>query len=902
MNSLWITGLSFAYLAILFAIAYFIERRSHTARSWVRSPWVYSLSLTVYCTAWTYYGSVGRAAAGGPEFLTTYLGPAITAPLWWLVLRKLIRVCKAQRITSIADFISSRYGKSSLLGVMVTIFCLLEGFPYMALQLKAIANSLHILANPDTSRTATPPFFGDSTFYMAGGLAVFTILFGTRKAEATEQHAGMVGAIAFEAIVKLLAFLAAGLFVTYLVFNGFGDIFEQAASQPDLRELFTLNPQTDYTHWFFTSLLSALAVLLLPRQFQVAVVENVDETHVRKAIWLFPLYLLITNLFVLPIAFGGKLLFSQTPVDADTYVLAIPLHFGQQLLALLVYIGGFSAASGMIIVSVIALSTMVSNNLVMPWVVRSRWFRQHFSNRFVQVLLYSRRLSICLILLLSYAYFKGIAEYYSLVSIGLVAFAAVAQFAPAVLGGLYWKQGNKTGAIAGISAGFLMWVYTLVLPSLVGAKWLPVSLMNDGLWGIGWLRPFALFGLEGLDYISHGAFWSLFFNTVLYVGCSVFFSQSALEKQQVEVFVDVFDRNKSFSKPKRQLTATLPDLRTLLARFLGETRTQEALDNFSRRHSLQPDMPAGARLVSYAERLLAGAIGTASARVVVASVAKEELAMEDVVDILKESQQLLSLNRELKKKSSELQKATQELQQANQQLQELDELKDEFLSTVTHELRTPVTAIRAFAEILHDNPGLTEAERQQFLHTILTETERMSRLITQVLDLEKYESGKQIIQCEAVSLKNLVQESVEAVSQLIREKSIRLEVYLPHALPILLADSDKLKQVLLNLLSNAIKFCETCIQIRMLAEENRLRLEVSDDGRGIQEEEKALIFNKFYQTRNQNHQKPMGSGLGLAISRKIVELHGGTLSVSSQPGEGATFRVELPLTEALVPN
>lgn len=904
-----VIGLSFGYLALLFAIASFIEGRSQRATRLVRNPYVYALSLCVYCTAWTYYGSVGRAAAGGIEFLSIYLGPSLMASVFWLVLRKIIRICKVQRITSIADFISSRYGKSSLLGVVITLFCLLEAIPYTALQLKAISNSLYIIANPDTGTIRTgwnglADVFSDATFYITLGLAFFVILFGTRRVDTTEQHAGMVGAIAFETLVKLLAFLAGGLFVTYGVFNGFGDIFTRAAQRPEWQNLFVLGQKTSYANWLWTIFLSAMAVMFLPRQFQAAVVENTHEKHLDKAMWLFPLYLLIMNIFVLPIAFGGKLVFVGANVDADTYVLALPLYFQQHLLTLLVYIGGFSAATGMVIVAAIALSTMTSNNLIMPLLVKSNWFKQRFSNNFVPVLLYSRRVSIVFTLLLSYAYFKIVAGYYPLVSIGLVAFAAVAQFAPAVLGGIFWKGGSRHGALAGLLAGFVIWFYTLLVPSVAGAHMLPESLMTEGPLGLGWLRPTALFGLDGLDSISHTMFWSMFLNVSLYVGVSLFSQQNALERSQAEIFVDIF----KYSKAEENTvvwkgTAYIPDIQSLLVRFLGERRTEQALQAFYRKHRITQIKSTGkadARLVSYAEKLLAGAIGTASARIMVASVVKDErIDLEGVVDILRESQQLMRLNKELQQKSLELEKATNELRDVNARLKQMDEQKDEFLSTVTHELRTPVTAIRAFSEILYDNPDLDEAEKRHFLETITKETARMNRLISQVLDLEKYESGKQVLQTERLHVAALITEATDSVAQLARERHICLETNVPDHLPEVVADRDRILQVLLNLLSNAIKFCDAEKGRIWVAAENtgtELQISVTDNGNGIDTNDHELIFNKFYQIRNQHPHKPIGSGLGLSISRKIVELHQGRIWVESTPGQGSTFRFALPHT------
>ncbi|AMR26063.1 histidine kinase [Hymenobacter psoromatis] len=929
MNKFLVLFFSFGYLALLFGVAYAAERRSAARKSLVANPYVYALSMAVYCTAWAYYGSVGRAAHQGLSFVGIYLGPALLAPAWWLVLRKIIRVCRQQRLTSIADFISARYGKSAALGALATAGCVLGVVPYIALQIKAIASSYVVLTGAGSSQASGPALF------TAGTLAVFTILFGVRSVEATERHEGMVLAVALESLVKLLAFLLVGLFVTYGLFGGFADLFDQAAAAPALRQLFTLRGAgTGSAEWLTLLVLSMSAVLLLPRQFQVAVVENTNEDHLRKAMWLFPLYLLIINVFVLPIAFGGMLKLGGRGLDADTFVLALPLAAGRPWLALLTYVGGLSAASSMIIVETIALSVMLSNHLLMPWLVRVPAARPAVQERWFaylrRVALQSRRLAVVAVLALAYGYYAVVGRQLPLVNTGLVSFAAVAQFMPVVLGGLYWKGGTRRGATLGLLVGFGIWFFTLVLPTLVGPGRLPASLLTEGVGGISWLRPGALFGLEGLDYLSHGLFWSWFFNIGGYVGLSLAVPPTPLELRQADVFVDVFQRRSLDEEvsgwPGR---APLPDVRALLLGFLGKKRTNQALRAFAERFpdalpptplspaqapetrnqepetsSQEPETwhpePADPRLLLYAEKLLAGTLGPASARLLLASVAGvEEVSYGQVVGILKESQQLLEANRQLHKQSRQLQRLTDELRQAYDQLQVLAMQKDEFLYTVTHELRTPLTSIRALAEILADNPNLEEEEQQRFHLTIGREAERLTRLITLVLDLEKYESGQATLSRAPLALADVAREAAEAVEQLARARGITLRLDVPAALPPLPADHDRLMQVLINLLSNAVKACPDDgtgrITLRAWSVANALIMCVEDNGHGIARPEQHLIFDKFFQAPNQTMRKPAGTGLGLAISRNIVELHRGRLWVESAPGQGARFFVELPL-------
>ncbi|MCM2252947.1 MAG: histidine kinase, partial [Ramlibacter sp.] len=461
---------SFAYLGILFAIAYWGDKRADAGRSIIANPYIYALSMAVYATSWTFYGSVGRAAAGGVGFLPIYLGPTLMAALFWLVLRKMIRISKVNRITSIADFIGARYGKSALLGGLVTVIAVVGIVPYIALQLKAVNGSYMILQQyPHVVMPAKGQveLFNDTALYVALLLAAFAFLFGTRHLDATERHEGMVAAIAFESLVKLLAFLAVGAFVTFGLYRGFGDLFAQASRLPRVEELLTLGgPTRNYGSWASLVFLSMLSILFLPRQFQISVVENVNENHLLKAIWLFPIYLFAINIFVLPIAFAGLMTFPAGQVDADFFVLALPMARQQEALALFVFIGGLSAATGMVIVETIALSTMICNDLVMP--VLLRWKALALSQRadLSGLLLAIRRGAIVFMMMLGYVYYRVVGEAYALVSIGLVSFAAVAQFAPAMLGGMYWKAGTRSGALAGLSAGFAVWAYTLLLPAI----------------------------------------------------------------------------------------------------------------------------------------------------------------------------------------------------------------------------------------------------------------------------------------------------------------------------------------------------------------------------------------------------------------------------------------------------
>ncbi|MBX3605534.1 MAG: histidine kinase [Piscinibacter sp.] len=869
---------SFAYLLLLFAVALYADRRARAGASVIGNAWIYTLSLGVYCTAWTYFGSVGRAATSGLWFLPIYLGPTLAMLLAWTVLRKMVRIARIGRITSIADFIASRYGKSRMLAALVTVIALVGILPYVALQLKAIASGLAVLTAAPEDLHA--PWWRDSTLYIALVLAGFTLAFGTRHLDTSERHEGMVAAIAFESLVKLAAFLAVGAFVTWGLFDGLRDISARAAAVPSLQALTGLGGVHDggqfaAGQWAALTLLAMLSVIFLPRQFQVMVVENVDERHLRRASWAFPLYLLLINLFVLPIALGGLLHFGSGRADPETFVLSLPLSAGEPALALVAFIGGLSAATGMIIVEAIAIATMVSNDLVMPLLLR--W--QRAGERDLSVLpLAVRRAVIVALLLLGYLYFRIAGEAYALVSIGLISFAAVAQFAPALLGGMYWKGGTRAGALAGLSAGFVLWAWTLLLPSIAKSGWLPTGFVEHGPFGIGLLRPEQLLGLDGLDNLTHALLWSLLANIGLYVGVSLLRLPSAREAAQAQLFVDVFRRAPAAGPVFWRGRARLAELQQLAARVLGAEAAQRLFADWARRRGLvatqyiEPD----AQLVAHVETQLAGAIGSGSAHAVVAAVVEEEpLAPDEILRMVDEASEVRALNR---------------------RLEDLDRQKDDFMSSVTHELRTPLTSIRAFAELMRDDPGMDTAQRQQFLGLVVDETARLSRLVNQVLDMAKIESGHAEWRNESLDLRELVAHAVQTTAGEFRERGAQVEVHAPDRMPPLQADRDRLLQVLLNLLTNAAKFVPAGrgrVTVTLAADERAAHVQVCDNGPGVPKDQQALVFEKFRQGGDASN-RPQGTGLGLPISRQIVEHYGGRMWLKSEPGQGSCFGFDLP--------
>ncbi|MEO1049755.1 MAG: sensor histidine kinase [Bacteroidota bacterium] len=892
----WIIILiSLGYLGLLFVLAHFMDKRARVGKHLIKYKWVYALGIPVYCTAWTYYGSVGNAVNDGWEFLTIYIGPLLTMPLWWIVMRKMIRICEVQRISTLPDLISLRYGKSLTISVLSSVLIVLGIIPYISIQLKSITNSYEILAyGAYQDSNMANLFLNDTAFYLSVILALFIILFVFRSIETTDKHFGMMGAIAIDSVVKLVAFIAVGVYVTYVLFNGFGDIF----SQIDKETLgkFEHLPESSGIEWFFMLLLSMSAIMLLPRQFQVTVAENTNENHLKTAIWVFPLYLLLINIFVVPIAMGGKLLLPAS-IDPDSYVLAIPLMSNKEGLALFTFIGGFSAATGMIIVSTISLALILSNNVIVPVILKSLEGRNIYSS----LPLRSRRLAVFGILILAYLYYKFIADRFPLASIGLISFAAIIQFAPAVLGALFWKDANKQGAMSGLIIGFVVWGYTLVIPTVIEVGLLPESLMHDGPFGIGWLRPESLFG-SSLPFIAHGTLWSLFFNTLAFFAASIFTEQSGKERNQAELYVDIYQYStKSAEKLVWKGEMVYQDLVKLAENLLGKDRMAEAIDNYRQRYGeTHQDGVVDAKFVNYTERLLSGAVGSASAHLLISSMAKEdEIELKDVIVLLKETSETARLNEELQYKSSQLRRQADELEEANERLKNLDKEKDDFISTVTHEMRTPLTAIKAFVEIIQDNPEIEEQERSRFLGTINDEIDRMTRLINQVLDMEKLESGATTIASTTISPYQILNDSIKSLEHLILSKEIKLNQQFGDDVNSveITGDEDRLKQVFINLISNAIKYAseeQPFITIQCETDQSALIISITDNGRGIKKENMTRIFEKFFQARDQTRKKPKGTGLGLSISKKIIELHKGTIEVTSEWQKGSTFIIRLP--------
>ena len=634
--------IALAYIGFLFLVASYGDRRKELVRGARARLLIYPLSLAIYCTSWTFFGSVGVAARTGFDFLTIYIGPVLMVGLGWPLIVRIARLAKAQNITSIADFIAARYGKSQAVAATVALIAIVGMIPYIALQLKAVSASVEtILAAGAAGNAAAPPVVGDIALFVALLMAAFGVLFGTRHTDATEHQDGLMLAIAAESIIKLVAFLAVGAFVSFVMFPGPAQLLADAWRHPQAAAALTRAPQA--AGFAAMTVLSLFAIVLLPRQFHVAIVENHSEAEIRRAAWLFPLYLVLINLFVMPIAVAGLLTFPAGGTDADMFVLALPLKAHSQLFAAIAFIGGLSAATAMVIVETVALAIMVSNDIVIPLALARRGDPAGESGNAGAQLLTVRRIAIFAILFLAYVYYRS-AGPAQLSAIGLLSFAAIAQLAPAVFGGLLWRRGNAAGAIAGMSAGIVVWAYTLLLPSISDA-----GIAIDGPFGVDWLRPQGLFGLQ-LPPLVHGVVLSLFANIAFYFGCSLWSRPTAIERLQADVFVPTSLAPIAPSFRLRRASVTIEELIATVARYLGEERTRESFVSFaaSRRLNLDPQAEADFQLLQYAEYLLASAIGAASSRLVLSLLLrKRTVSTKAALKLLDDANAAIHYNREI---------------------------------------------------------------------------------------------------------------------------------------------------------------------------------------------------------------------------------------------------------------
>ncbi|SFR36238.1 His Kinase A (phospho-acceptor) domain-containing protein [Yoonia tamlensis] len=881
-----VIAFSLCYVAFLFFVAFWAERRAKRGNAtWLHSPLIYTLSLSIYCTAWTFYGAVGYAARSGLEFVTIYLGPTLMMIGWWWILRKLVRIGRAQRITSIADLVSSRFGKSTSLGVIVTVISVVAATPYIALQLQSVTLSFAVFAqsggqlwqDADLNATAT---------WVAVGLFVFTVIFGTRNLDANERHHGIVIAIAVEAVVKLIALLAVGVFVVWGIAGGPAEMMQRIDNSQ-----IVLWDQ-DGGRWISLIFLSGAALLCLPRMFQVLVVENADERHLAIASWAFPTYLFLMSLFVVPIAVVGL---DLLPVGSnpDLFVLTVPLQEGKQGLAMLSFLGGFSSATSMVMVATIALATMVSNHIVVPvWLSLRPSQQAVISGDIRHVILLARRLSIAGVLFLGLVYYRLSGGGTALAAIGLVSFSGAVQILPAMLGGVFWRGATRLGAATGLLIGLTVWLWTLFLPSFGDAALIGQTVLDQGPFGMAWARPQALFGIVGLDPLVHGLLWSMLLNTAGFIIVSLVTFPTPLERLQGAQFVNVFEHSAA-APAWTTAAAGAEDLLIMAQRIMGSEQAQAIFEREAVRQGKKGFLPeVTPSFVELLERDLAGSVGAATAHAMVGQlIGGSGVSVEDLIAVADEAAQILEYSSRLEAKSAEQEQTARALREANDKLTALSIQKDAFLSQISHELRTPMTSIRSFSDILRDGEiGL--AEQKRYSGIIHDEAIRLTGLLDDLLDLSVLENGQVMLHVKTGNLGQLLERAIGAAGGLGDAFEIRSAPDLGDMR--VTTDLDRLVQVFINLIANARKYCDAqtpCLRISCADHGDSYLIDFIDNGSGIAPENQQLIFEKF--SRVADGSKAGGAGLGLAICREIMRRLGGDIAYLN--GQyGTAFRVTLP--------
>jgi signal transduction histidine kinase len=752
--------------------------------------------------------------------------------------------------------------------------------PYIALQLQSVTLSFGAFANSESLSDNT------AALWLGAGLALFTILFGTRNLDVNERHHGVVMAIAVEAVVKLCALVAVGVFVVWGVLGGIGPVL----SEIDASKVATWD--VNGNRWIALTFLSGAAFLCLPRMFQVLVVENADEGHLHTASWAFPTYLMLMSLFVIPIAVAGlKIL----PIGSnpDLFVLSLPLSLEQDALAMFAFIGGFSSATSMVIVASLALATMVSNHIVMPiWIKWSEHRVREFGD-VRRIILISRRFAILLIILLGYIYYWISGGGAALAAIGLVSFAGVTQVLPAMLGGIFWRGANRIGATAGLLVGFSIWLYTLFLPSLGNVY--SAAFLAEGPWGIWWLRPQALFGVTELDPLVHALFWSMSLNALTFFVGSLISFPTPIERLQGAQIVNVYDHS-STQRGWSGRAAQSEDLMIMAQRILGVKQAralfQAEVQNQGGQGYLPDPTPEFLRTL---ERELAGSVGAATAHAMIGqTVGGTSVSVQDLMAVADEAAQIMEYSNRLEEQSRELTSTAQELQSANEKLTQISIQKDAFLSQVSHELRTPMTSILSFAQILRDGASLKGQEQSRYASIIHDESVRLTRLLDDLLDLSVLENGQVNLNIATGRVQNLIDRSIATVIAGDAAMQMQIDCKIPDDLHSLTTDLDRLGQVFINLISNAKKYCDAAspkLQISAHQSGSDVIIDFVDNGIGIPAQDRDFIFEKFARV---GEQKTGGAGLGLAICKEIIARLGGEITYLSGH-RGAAFRVQVPV-------
>lgn len=890
MNSYLLFALVILYLGILFFIAYFAEKKRSSF--WVNNPYVYSLSLAVYCSAWTYYGSIGVAANQGLEYMAIYVGPIIIIPSWIYLNSKIIRISRVNKISSIADFIGLRYGNSRSLSAIIALVCILAIIPYIALQIKSISETFHLITETENSTS----ILFDSSTYVVIIIALFSSYYGTKYVDASEKRLGIISAVAAESFFKLIFFVILGLFVVYVVFNGFEDIYRQAEKLPDFAAKNSFNGLEGSFNWFLMLMLSMSAIFLLPRQFHTAIIENRKEKHIKTAIWLFPLYLLIFNFFVFPIAWGGKILFFGQDVNPELYSILIPQKFGNIFISTLVFFGGLSACISMIIISSISLSIMLSNNIIIPYGWLDKFKSENDTDN-TKSIVNIRKVSIFLLIISGFIFYKYLLLGKSLFSIGLVSFVLIAQLGPSFFGAIFWRRGTYAGSVSGIIVGVLLCFLGLILPSF-SENFVQSEFYQSEF--------FSFFKIPYLSPITQIFFWSMLVNSALFILISANTVSNYRERNYAELYVDIDDYIQNHENAYIwKGTANVSDIQKILGRFLGQKKTEQALKIFNLKYNITDESDtADSRFIKFSENLLSGRIGTASAKILIEGVTKEDkISLPEVLQILEESKENISINKQLSEQSSQLLKLSGDLQVANINLIEKDQQKDEFLDSVAHELRTPLTAIRATSEILLDDEDMPAELKKDFLKNIISESDRLNEIINDILYLDKLETGTISLHISDNNIIETFKKSLKPLLHLFDQRHLHhSEVHLLEN-EIYRFDEQRMIQVFQNILGNALKFTneQGMIQTKFQEKDDQLKISIFNTGKTIPEEDLEFIFDKFYQSKNQNLRKPIGSGLGLAICKKIMIAQNGNIEVKNKE-IGVSFEIYLPKENESVSN
>ncbi|SKA13134.1 sensor histidine kinase [Vibrio cincinnatiensis] len=1002
MQGWLVIPVSLVYLGVLFLIAWYGDKQTRWLARW--RPWIYSLSIAVYCTSWTFYGTVGQASENPWSFLPIYFAPMLVFLFGWRILARLILIAKREHITSIADFIGARYGKSQGLAVTITLIAVVGILPYIALQLRGITMGLNIVA-PDLYSELG---YQDNhvSWFVVLALALFTMLFGTRHIDNTEHHRGMMMAIAFESIVKLVAFLVVGLFIVFLAF-GNQDI-----------DLLTRAQQTYHPpNWptlFVHTVLTMLAIICLPRQFHTMIVENERAQDLHTARWLFPVYLLLMGLFILPITWVGQTLLPNTP--ADTLVLSIPMQVGAESIALLAFLGGTSAASGMVIVSTIALAIMVSNDLVMPLLLRRMRLTHRNHRHFSGLLVIIRRTLIFLLLMGAWGFYLALDTIPSLSAIGFLSFSAITQFAPALLGGMYWREGNRKGVYVGLAVGFTLWLVTLMSATQMLAGDADSNIL---LWLI--TPPQTLIDL-GMSRVDWGMLLSVSLNALCYVVVSLFTRSSLSERLQSASFIGTpLPENENMSL--YQSRVTVAELEMLASRFVGRPRVKSAFGQYwhQQQEALMPNQQAPAGLIRHTERVLAGVFGASSAKLVLTSALQgRKMQLEEVATIVDEASELYDFSRGLLQGAIEhigqgiavvdkqlrlvawnqrylelfdfpagliqvgrpiadiirhnaqqglcgpgdpeehvrkrvyyleqgsrhtssrmrsdgrvievqgnpmpgggfvmsfsditvFRNAERSLQEANEHLEErvlertreLEKLnkqlvlatqrseresqsKSRFLAAVSHDLMQPLNAARLFASSLSE--VAKEEESKRLAHHIESALSAAEDLIGDLLDISRLESGKLDIHPQSLAIKDVLTNLDAEFSALAKQQNIQFHM-VPSSLYVR-SDPKLLRRVVQNFLTNAFRYTpKGRVVLGVRRWQGRVRIDVWDNGIGIEEDKQQEIFEEF--NRGGQVRSDQGLGLGLAISKGIAQALGHEISMRSWPGKGSVFSITL---------